>query len=101
MIIVPPYEQYGGHYTVATPTIGFDTDYVNVVVPTAAVSTVQLDGTAVAGSNFTAIGSSSYSGGSVQISPGTHHFTAAAPFGVTLYAYFPYDTFGYQAGMVL
>ena len=37
----------------------------------------------------------------MQISPGTHHFTAAAPFGVTLYGYLAYDTFGYQAGMVL
>ncbi|HET9306133.1 MAG TPA: PKD domain-containing protein, partial [Candidatus Sulfotelmatobacter sp.] len=101
MILVPPYEQNGGHYTVGTPASGFNTDYVNLVVPTTAVGTVQLDGTAVSSSNFSVIGSSSYSGAAVQISPGTHRFTAAAPFGVTLYGYYPYDTFGYQAGMVL
>jgi len=101
MIVVPPYEQFGGHYTVGTPTSNFNTDYVNVVIPTAAVSTVQMDGSAVPPSNFSVIGTSTYSGGSVQISPGTHRFTAAAPFGVTLYGYMQYDTFGYQAGMVL
>jgi len=53
MVIVPPYEQYGGHYTVGTITsVGnaptdFTSDYANVVVPTAAVNTVQLDGTVV------------------------------------------------------
>jgi len=101
MIIVPPYEQYGGHYTVGTPLSNFNTDYVNVVVPTNAVNTVQMDGAAVTASNFSAIGTSAYSGASVQITPGTHRFTAAAPFGVTLYGYLQYDTFGYQAGMVL
>ena len=101
MILVPPYEQYGGHYTVGTPASGFNSDYVNLVVPSAATSTVQLDGAAVPSSSFTAIGSSAYSGASIQISPGSHRFTATAPFGVTLYGYFPEDTFGYQGGMVL
>jgi hypothetical protein len=74
---------------------------LKVVVPTSAVGTVQLDGAAVTSSGFSVIGSSTYSGAAVQISPGTHHFTAAAPFGVTLYGYATADTFGYQAGMVL
>ena len=101
MILVPPYEQYGGHYTVGTPSSGFNSDFVNVVVPSTAAGTVQLDGAAVLSSAFATIGSSTYSGASVQISPGSHRFTAAAPFGVTLYGYYPEDTFGYQAGMVL
>jgi RHS repeat-associated protein len=101
MILVPPYEQYGGHYTVGTPASGFNSDYVNVVVPTAAIGTVQLDGAAVSSSGFNVIGSSGYSGSSIQVSPGSHRFTATAPFGVTLYGYFPEDTFGYQGGMSL
>jgi hypothetical protein len=32
MVLVPPYEGYGGHYTVGTLASGFNTDYVNVRV---------------------------------------------------------------------
>ena len=70
MSIVPPTAQFLNNYTIATaPNTYFTdyeayafTDYINIVAPAADVGSVTVDGTAVAASSFTAIGSSGYSG---------------------------------------
>jgi hypothetical protein len=101
MMIVPPYEQFLLSYTVTTPSTGFPSDYINVVVPSSATSNVLLDGAAVAPAKFSAIGSSGFSGGQLAVGIGTHNVTTTSgnvPFGIWVYGYFNYDGYGYVGG---
>jgi hypothetical protein len=101
MVLVPPFQQFGGNYTISTPLSFFDTHYVNIVAPTAALASVQLDGTAVSPSSFFAIGSSDFSGAQLQIAAGTHRLTASAPFGITMYGLHVDDSYSYTGGLNL
>jgi RHS repeat-associated protein len=101
MILIPPYDQFGGHYTVATPASGFPVNFANVIAPTSAVGSIQMDGQPIPAASFSPIASSVFSGAQVPVSIGTHNFTGTAPFGVYLYGFFTADSYGYQGGMVL
>ncbi len=99
MFTVPPYQQFGGHYTVLTPTTGFRANYANVVVPASAASGMTLDGAPIS-ATFTPIPGSAYSGAQVSLTTGVHHFDGTAPFGLTMYGADSYDAYSYQGGLV-
>ncbi|HEY0764376.1 MAG TPA: PKD domain-containing protein [Pyrinomonadaceae bacterium] len=101
MAIVPPVEQLLSSYTTATPTTGFASHFVNVVVPNNALSSLLLDGSAVGAGSFSAIGSSGYSGAKLPLSVGSHTITNTSPFGALLYGYKDFDAYGFPAGMAL
>ena len=101
MMLIPPYEQFGTGYTVTTPASGFATNYINVVVPNAAVGQLQLDGAVVATSRFSAIGTTGFSGAQLAVGLGTHRLTANLPFGAFMYGFDSYDSYGYPGGMAL
>ena len=44
MMLVPPFEQFLASYVVTTPATGFETNFINVVAPTAAIGGITLDG---------------------------------------------------------
>jgi len=98
MTLVPANEQFGGHYTVLTPTTGFQANYVDIVAPTASLSGLMMDGAPLS-ANFAAIPGSTYSGAQVPVATGVHHFDGTSPFGVTLYGADAYDAYSYQAGL--
>ena len=98
MVVVPPFEQYFTSYVVATPAQGFQSNFINVTVPTAAAGVVTLDGTAVAAEVFTPIGGSGYSSASIPVEPGTHKLKADVPFGVLVYGFDSDDSYGYAGG---
>lgn len=100
-MIIPPYEQYLGAYTVATPGSGFNTHWINVVVPAAAVGEAEIDGTPISSSSFSAIGSSGFYGATVQVSNGTHNISSNYPIGTHMYGWGSYDSYGYPGGASL
>jgi pimeloyl-ACP methyl ester carboxylesterase len=99
MMIVPPVEQSLSHYTFSTPGSGFQVNYVNVVAPTAAVGSIKLDGTTVNQQLFSPIPGTSFSGGQVPLSVGSHTMDAPQRFGIHSYGYASYDSYGYPGGM--
>jgi hypothetical protein len=102
MMLIPPYEQFLGNYTIATPASGFRANFVNIVAPNAATSSLKLDGTAIPASAFTPIGSSGFSGAQVDLSPGTHTINGTTlPFGVFVYGFDAFDSYGYPGGQSL
>lgn len=101
MMLIPPYEQFPTNYTVTTPASGFITNFINVVVPTAAIGQVTLDGAVIAANRFTAIGSSGFSGAQLAVNLGTHRLAANLPFGAFMYGFDSYDSYGYPGGMAL
>jgi hypothetical protein len=99
MMLIPPYEQFLGGYTISTPASGFTGNYINIAAPNAAVGTIKVDGVTIPAASFTAIGSSSFSGVQVDISLGVHNITGSGlPFGAFVYGFGPYDSYGYPGG---
>lgn len=98
MMLIPPTEQFLADYTFATPASGFSKNFVNVVTPTAAIADLVLDGTAVPAGEFAQIGSTQFSGAQLDLSPGSHSMTSKEPFGIYVYGFDSYDSYGYPGG---
>ena len=108
-MMIPPTAQFLNQYTISTPLNADPTDptvtfssYVNLVVPTAGDGDVVLDGSSVPASDFSAIGSTGYSGAQVPVSVGTHTLSDGGnPFGVYTYGFAEYNGYGYPGGLAL
>ena len=98
MMLVPPIEQFQSDYTLSTPVSNFDVNYANLVVPLAALASVRREGQSIPISAFTAIGSSGFAGAQIPIGVGSHHFTADAPLGVSVYGFREVESYGYFGG---
>lgn len=99
MMLVPPTEQFLDKYTFATPASGFKYHFANVVIKTNTLSSLQMDGVAIDAALFQPIGDGSFSGGQIPILPGSHFITARNPFGLYIYGFGDYDSYGYPGGM--
>ena len=98
MMLVPPTEQFLSEYTFATPATGFAQNFVNVVTPTAAIGGLVLDGAAVPPGEFSQIGSTAFSGAQLDLTAGSHSMTSKEPFGIYVYGFDFYDSYGYPGG---
>jgi hypothetical protein len=76
-------------------------NFVSIVAPTAAVGAISPDGTALPAESYTPIGASGFAGVQVAISPGSHSLTGPLPFGVLVYGFAQFDSYGYPGGMSL
>ena len=102
MIVVPPIEQYRAAYTVTTMQPSqFLINFINVVIPTSAKTTLQLDGAAVASSAFTDVAGSSFSTAQLSVGTGAHRLVSTVPFGVFVYGFASFDGYGYTGGIAL
>ncbi len=101
MMLIPPYEQFLSNYTVSTLDAGLTVNYINVVAPDEAVGQILLDGVNIPAGDFTAIGTSGFSGSQVPVSEGSHNLSGPLPFGIFVYGFDEYDSYGYPGGMNL
>jgi len=101
MMLVPPSEQFLDNYTFIAleESLGFINNFVNVVAPNEDVATIVLDGELVDASLFSTIGNSGFSGAQIPISEGAHTISNATPFGIYVYGFGSYDSYGYPGGM--
>ncbi|MFQ3326606.1 MAG: hypothetical protein ACI8YC_001244, partial [Salibacteraceae bacterium] len=99
MMLIPPFEQFLGAYTINTPSSGFAFNFVNLVLSNYSVGSIKLDGTVISPDLFSEIGSTGFSGAQVDLSIGTHNLTNnGLPFGAFVYGFNDYDSYGYSAG---
>jgi hypothetical protein len=98
MMLIPPYEQFLGNYTISTSDVGYTSNFINLVVPTKAIGDVRVDGTVVPTSSFTAIGTTGFHYAAISISIGTHTIKSNYPVGVHVYGFGSYDSYGYPGG---
>ncbi|ROL61575.1 hypothetical protein D9V86_05085 [Bacteroidetes/Chlorobi group bacterium ChocPot_Mid] len=109
MILVSPTQQFLKTYRFATPVNGSWNHYINVIVPTNAISTMRLNGRIISSSDFEQIGISRYSLGQIKVPFGTHTITGAEPFGMYSYGFGfkgsvkddAYDAYGTMGGQSL
>ena len=100
-VIVPPFEQFLAGYVISTPATVFQINFVNIVVPDAAVGALTLDGTVIPAGDFSPIGASGFSGAQVAVAVGSHALAGPLPFGVTAYGFANADSYGYPGGLAL
>ncbi|MBK6773773.1 MAG: T9SS type A sorting domain-containing protein [Ignavibacteria bacterium] len=101
IMLIPPYEQFLGNYTVTTPASGFSQNFINVVAPNAVVGALTLDGVPVPAINFTPIGASGFSAAKLPVALGSHNLVSTLPFGCFMYGFDSYDSYGYPGGQAL
>lgn len=103
MMLIIPTEQFLNQYTFNSPATGYATHFVNVVVPTAATSTLVLDGSPINASLFSQIGNSGFSGAQVPISAGKHAISGNVEFGIYVYGYASGwgESYAYPGGMAV
>ncbi len=108
MMIVPPSEQFLANYTVSTPVPSsiltaqrFDRNFINIVTPTEAVGQIELGGVPISADKFTTIGTSGFSGAQVAIELGAYQLAGPLPFGVFVYGFGSFDSYGYVGGQSL
>jgi len=73
--------------------------YVNVVIPTERIGSLRLDGNPIT-AGFNRIANTSYSYAQIPVRAGDHVIRGDVPFGLFVYGYGPYNSYGYPGGMV-
>jgi hypothetical protein len=104
MMLITPTKQYLSRYTFSTLSSGenFDKNYVNIVIATSYLNSLKIDGHDINKTQFSNIGTSDYSGGSILLNENkTHNITADVPFATFIYGFGEYDSYGYPGGMYL
>ena len=66
MMLITPTEQFHDAYTISTPTLGFSSHFINLVVDNDDVGTILLDGVPLSPGLFAPIGTSGYSGAQIR-----------------------------------
>jgi hypothetical protein len=118
-ILLPPAGHYLTSYTVIASAgvddwgldYDFGTNYLSLIVGQSGISTTFVDGSAVASTNFTAIGSSGYYGAQIPVSGGNgaltsdpvtnacvHTVTSSQPVDVQVYGWGNADSYGWIGG---
>ena len=103
LALVVPVEQFATPGTIVSimdPT-SFTGNFVNVVVDRSDVNSIMLDGAQMNASEFQNIDGSRFAYAQHQLQQGTHTITGGLPFGATVYALGPVDSYAYTGGALL
>ncbi|HEV7765256.1 MAG TPA: hypothetical protein VGQ76_09660 [Thermoanaerobaculia bacterium] len=100
-MLILPTSQFASSYIVPTGPGDIAGNFLNLIVPTAAVDSVEVDGVAVPPASFTPIETSGYSGAQLPVSLGEHRIIASAPLGAWMYGFDNSEGYGYPAGALL
>jgi hypothetical protein len=105
MMFITPSEQFLKYYRFLTPVRGDWHHYINLVVPTDALSSLRLDGSPISQRYFKTIGISRYAIAQVEIGYGSHSVQCDQPFGLYSYGFGVasdnYDSYGNDGGQLV
>ncbi|MCX6145942.1 MAG: IgGFc-binding protein, partial [Candidatus Kapabacteria bacterium] len=110
MVLVPPKEQFSRIYRCVNAQVydiannggveaSFREQYVTLVAPDLALSSVKIDGVPVQLNQFQKIYKSGYSVVTAKVKDGTHDITCDEEVGIFIYGYGPANSYGYIGGM--
>ena len=97
-VLILPTEQFLDGYIYLIPA-GYELDFTSIFVPTVAISSLLFDGSPINPSIFSPIGLTGYSHGTVGVDDGCHIVTADRPFGIYVYGWDSWSSYGYPGGM--
>ena len=114
MMLVPPAEQFMTSYRfisiqsyqyeqffnqIRVVDSVYKEQWLNVVIPTARIASLRLDGAPIPAGRFSQIGTSGYSFAQVPMRDGVHEILADTLFGIYVYGYGAAVSYGYIGGM--
>ena len=97
MILAVPTQQYREEYNILVP-MGYDADWVTVIRPAGLI--ISMDGSPL-NERFEPFAGGDWERAYVPVSPGSHEFLAAEPFGLVAYGWNRAVSYGYPAGLNL
>ena len=97
-MLAVPFEQYRVDYIFLTPPL-YAFNYVTATVPTG--YEVMVDGVAVGPEEMAPVGTGEFSSFSKFLPEGTHSMSCDAPFGIMVYGWDDYVSYGYPGGLDL
>jgi uncharacterized protein (TIGR02145 family) len=100
MMLIPPREQFLTNYTICN-VAGFTSHWINITAPDYALGTIYQDGGLIPNNAFTQIGTTNYYGAQRSVTEGSHTFTSIFPFGIFVYGWNDYNSYGYPGGCSL
>lgn len=102
MLLISPTQQFLRKYRFATPVSGDWEHIINIVVPTEAAKTIQLNGKPIDTTEFAPFGLSRYSIAYISVPYGSHILEGALPFGMYSYGFGKgmdaFDAYGTMGG---
>lgn len=100
MVLIPPTSMFSPNYVVQSPTTDFTANYINIMASAAAVGQINVDGFGIGAGAYSAIGASGYFAAQVFVGTGPHTLFSSngAPFGIIVYGWNQYDSYGYPGG---
>ncbi|MCA9139793.1 MAG: hypothetical protein KDB00_23635, partial [Planctomycetales bacterium] len=98
MILIPPVEQFLEHYVVTSAVHRNDDNYLSLIVPTAAINDLTINGQYVDPGVFEVVDGSDFSAGELYVEDGFYSADAPLPFGITVYGFADYESYGYLGG---
>jgi hypothetical protein len=99
-VLIPSMEHYLKGYAFVVPSQWeYEYDYTSFVIPTAAIPSLNLDGSPVPPSIFDPVGTTGFSYGAINVSDGCHIVTADEPFGIWVYGWGDWVSYGYPGGL--
>lgn len=103
MMLLPTSEQFLNQYTFATTGSGIEFHFVNIVAetPDAQAGNVFLDGVPIQASDFVPVPATPFSVATKGITAGSHTMFSSSPFGIYVYGFGNFDSYGYPGGFGL
>ncbi|MBS1904563.1 MAG: hypothetical protein JSS75_12720 [Bacteroidetes bacterium] len=105
MFFITPTEQFLNYYRFATPIKGSWHHFINLVVPTDALSSLRLDGLTLSPKYFKTIGISRYAIAQIEVGYGSHSIRCEQPFGLYSYGFGVaednFDSYGNNGGQLV
>jgi hypothetical protein len=103
LALVLPVEQFYTNYTIiADQNAAFSGNFVNIIVASGELpAAVFLDSVRIASNEFHDIPQSIYKYAQLSITQGTHTLHSLTPFGLTVYALGPVDSYAYTGGALV
>jgi len=100
MVAVPAVERHLSSYIFTTPATGFNKNFINVIATDEAISSLLLNG-AKPQITWNNIPKTAYKYAQIPIALGSYSIKADAAFGLTVYGFNSYDSYGYTGGLDL
>ncbi|OZG70938.1 hypothetical protein BTA51_22790 [Hahella sp. CCB-MM4] len=99
MVVVPPVEQFLSSYNISTSARELRYQFINVLAPVETLDTLTLDNQPVDAQSFVVTTGGEYAYAQIRVSTGSHKIEADAPFGIYIYGYDDYESYGHLGGM--
>ncbi len=109
MMLIPPAEQYLRSYRFINAQVAelnggnntniFTRQFVSIIVPSASIGSVRLDGSAVNAGEFAQIADSDWSYATLEVSDGVHDVLADVGLGIYVHGYGGANSYGYIGGV--